>query len=233
LDSGAPWQEREKTFSGSLQDWDAAWAFLKTIRSGRLRSAAARLTLSINMVCLRRFDFKPLIGATWFKRGVRGTGLTASGFSVVSTVERMEAASFDLIRSGDGVTRTGFGKARLTATGGLARVWSASHEVQQQALRNLRVGLKGKMRSAEMTRHAAQAVPRLAQQPATRLNLSWLGRMHRMLFASRQYIATYGVLGLWKSCASISLSPNNSPTPAMSSQPSKTGFPVVRRGINW
>src|SRR5947199_6220791 len=102
---GVPLEERPKTKANlsGLSDWDAARIFLEVVRAGSFRSAAERLTLSINAVRRRIDDFERQIGATLFTRDVHGARLTDDGALVVSAVERMEAASFELLRAGDGL----------------------------------------------------------------------------------------------------------------------------------
>src|SRR5512140_2718298 len=98
---GVPLEERQKAVLGGLSDWDAARIFLAVVRRGRFRSAAERLSLSINAVRRRIDDFERQIGATLFTRDVHGTHLTDDGALVVSAVERMEAAAFDVLRTSD------------------------------------------------------------------------------------------------------------------------------------
>ena len=88
---GVPLEERQKAILGGLSDWDAARIFLEVVRSGSFRSAAERLSLSINAVRRRIDDFERQVGATLFTRDVHGTHLTDEGAVVVSAVERMEA----------------------------------------------------------------------------------------------------------------------------------------------
>src|SRR3979490_654259 len=112
LERGVPQEEHHKVAVGSLTDWDAARVFLEGGRCGSFRSAAARLELAINVVRRRIDDFERQIGATLFTRDVHGTRLTDEGSLVVSAVERMEAASFDLVRASNSVTHTLSGEAR-------------------------------------------------------------------------------------------------------------------------
>ena len=98
LERGVPQEEHHRVAIGSLTDWDAARVFLEVVRCGSFRSAAERLELSINVVRRRIDDFERQIGATLFTRDVHGTRLTDEGALVVSAVERMEAASFDVRR---------------------------------------------------------------------------------------------------------------------------------------
>jgi hypothetical protein len=74
---------------GNLTDWDAARIFLEVVRSGSFRSAAERLSLSINAVRRRIGDFERQVGSTLFTRDVHGARLTDEGALVVSAVERM------------------------------------------------------------------------------------------------------------------------------------------------
>src|ERR1700756_6015467 len=100
---GVPPEERQKALLGGLTDWDAARIFLEVARCGSFRSAAERLSLSINAVRRRIDDFERQTGATLFTRDVHGARLTEEGALMVSAVEQMEAASFELMRASDGV----------------------------------------------------------------------------------------------------------------------------------
>ena len=190
---GVPLEERQKVALGRLTDWDAARIFLEVVRCGSFRSAAERLNLSINVVRRRIDDFERQIGATLFTRDVHGTRLTAEGSLVVSAVERMEAASFDLLRAGDSVTNTLSGEVRVAVTEGLGTFWLAPRLVEfQQAFPNIIVDLHCAMRSADVSRHEADVAIHLSRPAALDVKLVRLGRMHLMLFASQKYIATYG-----------------------------------------
>ena len=96
VERGVP-QEERKTATAGLTDWDAARMFLEVARCGSFRSAADRLGLSINAVRRRIDDFERQTGTTLFTRDVHGARLTEDGARVVSAVERMEAAAFELI----------------------------------------------------------------------------------------------------------------------------------------
>src|SRR5215467_12090666 len=116
---GVPQEERGNTAPGGLTDWDAARIFLEVARRGSFRSAAERLSLSINAVRRRIDDFERQTGATLFTRDVHGTHLTDEGAMVVSAVERMEAAAFDLMRASGSVNSTISGEVRVAVTEGL------------------------------------------------------------------------------------------------------------------
>ena len=193
LERGVPQEERDKAALGSLTDWDAARVFLEVVRCGSFRSAAERLELSINGVRRRIDDFERQIGATLFTRDVHGTRLTEEGALVVSAVERMEAASFDLLRAGSSVTNTLSGEVRVAITEGLGTFWLAPRLVEfQQSFPNILVDLQCAMRSADVSRHEADIAIQLSRPAALDVKLVRLGRMHLMFFAGRKYLETYG-----------------------------------------
>jgi DNA-binding transcriptional LysR family regulator len=193
LERGVPQEERHKAALGSLTDWDAARIFLEVVRCGSFRSAAERLELSINVVRRRIGDFERQLGATLFTRDVHGTRLTDEGSLVVAAVERMEAASFDLIRAGDSVANTLSGEVRVAVTEGLGTFWLAPRLVEfQQSFPNILVDLQCTMRSADVSRHEADVAIHLSQPAALDVKLVRLGRIHLMFFASQKYIETYG-----------------------------------------
>jgi len=193
LERGVPREERNKAALGSLTDWDAARIFLEVVRCGSFRSAAERLELSINGVRRRIDDFERQIGATLFTRDVHGTRLTEEGSLVVSAVERMEAASFDLLRAGSSVTNTLSGEVRVAITEGLGTFWLAPRLVEfQQSFPNILVDLYCAMRSADVSRYEADIAIHLSRPAALDVKLVRLGRMHLMFFAGRKYLETYG-----------------------------------------
>ena len=193
VERGVPQEERDKAALGSLTDWDAARVFLEVVRCGSFRSAAERLELSINGVRRRIDDFERQIGATLFTRDVHGTRLTEEGSLVVSAVERMEAASFDLVRAGSSVTNTLSGEVRVAITEGLGTFWLAPRLVEfQQSFPNIVVDLHCAMRSADVSRHEADIAIHLSRPAALDVKLVRLGRMHLMFFASAKYLENYG-----------------------------------------
>jgi DNA-binding transcriptional LysR family regulator len=193
LERGVPPEERQRIGLGSLTDWDAARVFLEVVRCGSFRSAAERLELSINVVRRRIDDFERQIGATLFTRDVHGTHLTDEGSQVVAAVERMEAASFDLLRAGDFVTNSLTGEVRVAVTEGLGTFWLAPRLAEfQQSFPNIVVDLRCTMRSADVSRHEADVAIHLSRPDALDVKLVRLGRMHMMFFASQKYIDIFG-----------------------------------------
>src|SRR5262249_12526434 len=135
---GVPLEERQTPVLGGLSDWDAARIFLEVVRSGSFRSAAERLSLSGNAVRRGIDDFERQIGSPLFTRDVHGTHLTDEGALVVSAVERMEAATFDVMRASDTLTNALSGEVRVAITEGLGTFWLAPRLVEfQQAYPNI------------------------------------------------------------------------------------------------
>jgi DNA-binding transcriptional LysR family regulator len=190
---GVPLEERQKAIIGGLSDWDAARIFLEVVRCGSFRSAAERLSLSINAVRRRIDDFERQIGATLFTRDVHGTHLTDEGAMVVSAVERMESATFDVLRASDTVAGAMSGEVRVAVTEGLGTFWLAPRIVEfQQSYPNILVDLHCAMRSADVSRHEADVAIHLARPSALDIKLVRLGRMHLMFWAGPRYIEQHG-----------------------------------------
>ncbi len=193
LERGVPQEEHQRIGFSGLTDWDAARVFLEVVRCGSFRSAAERLELSINVVRRRIDDFERQIGATLFTRDVHGTRLTDEGSLVVSAVERMEAASFDLLRAGSSVANTLSGEVRVAVTEGLGTFWLAPRLVEfQQSFPNILVDLHCAMRSADVSRHEADIAIHLTRPASLDVKLIRLGRIHLMFFASQRYIDIFG-----------------------------------------
>src|SRR5947199_1290358 len=187
---GVPLEERPKTKANlsGLSDWDAARIFLEVVRCGSFRSAAERLSLSINAVRRRIDDFERQTGTTLFTRDVHGTHLTDEGALVVSAVERMEAAAYDVLRTSDSTANALSGEVRVAVTEGLGTFWLAPRLVEfQQAYPKILVDLHCAMRSADVSRHEADVAIHLSRPSALDVKLVRLGRMHLMFWASSSY----------------------------------------------
>jgi DNA-binding transcriptional LysR family regulator len=186
---GTPWgRSRQSDGLGRSQDVPGSGALPQL----PLRGRAAR---SFHQCRARRIaDFERQIGATLFTRDAHGTRLTAEGSQVVSAVERMEAASFELVRAGRSVTDVLAGEIRIAVPEGLGTSWLAPRLVEfQQAFPNILVDMNCITRPADLSRHEADIAIHLAQPAAPGIERIRLGRMHLMLFASQQYLDTYGV----------------------------------------
>jgi DNA-binding transcriptional LysR family regulator len=189
MERGVLPEERRRVSLSSLTDWDAARVFLEVARCGSFRSAAEKLGLSINAVRRRVGDFERQTGATMFIRDVHGARLTEEGVHVMAAVERMEAASFDLLRS----TNAASGEIRVAVTEGLGTFWLAPRLVEfQRSFPSILIDLHCAMRSADVSRHEADIAIQLSRPEVPDVKAVKLGRMHLMFFASQKYLETFG-----------------------------------------
>ena len=176
-----------------LADWDNVRVFLEVVRSGSFRHAAERLGQSINAVRRQIDGFEREIGAVLFTRDVLGTRLTDEGARVVDAVERMEAASFDILRSAELAAPNIAGEVRVAVTEGIGTFWLAPRLVEfQRAYPNILVDLHCAMRSADVLRHEADVAIQLVRPVALDVKAVKIGRLHAMWYASQSYIELYG-----------------------------------------
>src|SRR5499427_428318 len=113
---------------------------------------------------------------------------------MVAAVERMEAATFDLMRASTSSGPALSGEVRVAVTEGLGTFWLAPRLVEfQKSYPNILIDLHCSMRSADVLRHEADVAIHLARPAALDVKLVRLGRMHLMLFASQTYLDTYGI----------------------------------------
>lgn len=185
--------ERFAPAPSGLGDWGNARVFLEVVRCGSFRAAAERLGQSINSVRRRISEFEREIGATLFTRDVLGTKLTDEGAQVVDAVERMEAASFDILRSARVAAPTIAGEVRVSVTEGIGTFWLAPRLVEfQRAFPNILVDLHCAMRSADVLRHEADVAIQLVRPSALDVKVVKIGRLHAMWYANHSYIELYG-----------------------------------------
>ena len=177
-----------------LPDWDAIRVFLEVVRAGSFRAASERLGLSVNTICRRVNELEHQLGATLLTRHVDGVRTTSEGAQILSAAERMEAASFGLVRANDRAANTLSGEVRIAVTEGLGTFWLAPRLVEfQRAYPRLLVDLSCAMRSADVLRLEADAAVQLSRPTSPDLKVVRLGRLHSMPFVGRSYIDTYGL----------------------------------------
>ncbi len=178
----------------ALADWDNARVFLEVVRSGSFRSAAEKLGQSINAVRRQVDEFEREIGAVLFTRDVHGTRITNEGLQVVEAAERMEAATFDLLRSRNLISPAISGEVRVAVTEGLGTFWLAPRLVEfQQMFPSIAVDLHCAMHSADVLRHEADVAVQLKEPTSLDMKVVKLGRLHVMWYASQKYIDLYGM----------------------------------------
>jgi DNA-binding transcriptional LysR family regulator len=193
-DRGVPREERRGLAPNSQTlDWESVRIFLEIIRHGSFRSATEHLGLSVNALRRRIEDLEHQLGAPLMTRHVDGVRATPEGQQILLAAQRMEVASFGIIRARDGAIPSMSGEVRLAVTEGLGTFWLTPRLVEFRRVhpRTL-VDLSCAMRSADVLRLEADAAVQLTKPSAPDLKVVKLGRLHIMPFAGRSYIETYG-----------------------------------------
>jgi DNA-binding transcriptional LysR family regulator len=178
-----------------LQDlnWESVRIFVRLVRAGSFRSAAAELGTATNTVRRQVELLERDAGHSLVTRGVAGVELTPEGRRVFEAALRMEQASFEVQRH----TRQGFsqltGTVRISVTEGIGTFWVMPRLVEfQRAHPKLIVELNCTMRPSDPARLEADIGVQISRPTNPELKAVRLGRMHAMPFASREYLQTYG-----------------------------------------
>lgn len=167
--------------------------FLEVARSGSFRSASERLGQSINGLRRALDELEHCLGVTLLTRHVDGTRLTDEGAQVFAAAEQMEAASFSLMRAKKSAGIVASGEVQIAATEGMGTFWVAPKIVEFQRLHpRISVDLQCAMKPADILRLEADVAVQLSRPTAPDLKIVKLGCMHVMLYASEDYLRTYG-----------------------------------------
>lgn len=178
----------------AIQDWDAVRLFLQVARRGSFRAAAEQLGQSVNALRRNVEDLERQLGVTLLTRHVDGIRITPEGEEVFAAAQRMEAASFGLVRARDRVDPAISGEVRLAVTEGLGTFWVGPRLVDfQRSYPKLVIDMSCAMHSADVLRMEADASVQLTRPTSPDLKVVKLGRMHAMPFAAKSYIDRYGV----------------------------------------
>src|SRR5262245_19305914 len=191
---GVPLDERVQfNLARGPVDWDAVRVFLQVARQGSFRAASEQLGQSVNALRRRVEELEHQLGATLMTRHVDGIRMTLEGEEVLAAAQRMEAASFELIRARDRADHSLAGEVRLAVTEGLGTFWIAPRLVEfQRSFPKLLIDVKCAMQSADVLRLEADASVQLMRPTAADLKVVKLGRLHIMPFASTSYLERYG-----------------------------------------
>jgi len=197
-DRGVPESEQGTLVSPpslrAVQDWDGIRIFLQVARRGSFRAAADHLNQSVNTLRRHVVELEHQLGITLLTRHVDGIRLTEEGKEVLAAAQRMEAASFGLVRARDRVDPAISGEVRLAVTEGLGTFWIGPRLVDfQRSFPKLVIDMSCAMQSADVLRMEADASVQLTRPTSPDLKVVKLGRMHAMPFAAKSYIERYGI----------------------------------------
>jgi DNA-binding transcriptional LysR family regulator len=191
--NGRPFAPNEvETEAPRLRNWETARAFLEIARTGSFRAASQSLHLSVNT--LRRLidEFEKETRIPLFTRHADGVRLTREAEPLVAAAQRMELASFDIVRSREPDPSVR-GEVRLSVTEGLGAFWVAPRVVElHRSYPDLLIDLQCSMRAADIMRLESDVGIQITRPTANDLRIVKVGRMHTMPFASREYLARYG-----------------------------------------
>lgn len=176
-----------------LGNWEGAQVLLAVIRNGSLRRAADAMSLPVIVARWRIEEFERQVGARLFVRDSRGTRLTREGETVFATVERMEAASLDLLRTRNSVVQALSGAVRIRVPDPLGSFWLAPRIGEfQRAFPRIMIDFDGRFPSADDALRETD-VTLTVGVPIAGASAIKLGRVHSMMYASRHYIEQFGM----------------------------------------
>jgi DNA-binding transcriptional LysR family regulator len=198
-DMGVPEMERDhspvtNTAPRILSEWDGVRVFLQVVRHGSFRAAAEHLGQSVNVLRRQMQELERQLGAPLVTRHVDGVRMTPEGSEIFAAAERMEMASYGLVRARDRADPAISGEVRLAVTEGLGTFWIAPRLVDfQRSYPKLVIDMNCAMHSADVLRMEADVSVQLTRPTSPDLKIVRLGRMHAMPFAAQSYIERYGI----------------------------------------
>lgn len=192
--SGVPRTEQGEPAPRPPPSWENVRVFLEVARCGSFRGAAERLGQSINLIRRRIVDLEREIGITLFTRDARGARLTDEADEVMGAAERMETASFGLVRARDSAAPATAGEVRVAITEGLGSYWLAPRLIEfHRTSPDTLIDLNCVMTPVDVLRHEADIAVQLSRPMAPEVKMTKIGRLHLVLFAGRRYVEAHGL----------------------------------------
>jgi len=180
-------------FERTRADWDDIKAFVAAAQAGSFGAAARRLRTSQPTVTRRIDDLETRLGARLFDRGIRGVTLTRVGELVYDRALTMQRASVDIERLVLNNDHPDVGEVRIAAPEGLAG-YVLGLEVADFLRENPAVRLSldcGGLTDSPAEAHADLSI-QLTEGDSSDIMATPLATLHYALFASRDYLDTYG-----------------------------------------
>jgi DNA-binding transcriptional LysR family regulator len=177
-----------------LSDWDGVRVFLQVARHGSFRAAAEHMGQSVNALRRHVQELERQLGSPLMTRHVDGVRVTPEGAEVFAAAQRMELASFGLVRARERVDTAISGEVRLAITEGLGTFWLTPRLIDfQRTYPKLLIDMSCAMQSADVLRMEADASVQVTRPTSPDLKIIRVGRLHVMPFASKDYLDRYGV----------------------------------------
>ncbi|KAA5597165.1 LysR family transcriptional regulator [Blastochloris sulfoviridis] len=174
-------------------DWEPIRLFLEVARRGSFRSAADALGMSVNVLRRRIGELESALDIKLLTRHVDGVRTTEEGKRILAAAQRMEQASFGVLRERDQIDPAITGEVRLAITEGLGAFWIVPRLVEfQRRNPGLLVDISCAMKSADVLRMEADVAIQLTRPTAKDLKVVKIGRLHVMPFAAPAYLDRHG-----------------------------------------
>lgn len=174
-----------------FRHWEGAQVLLAVMRNGSLRRAAEAMSISVVVARRRIEDFEREIGARLFVRDRRGTRLTSEGESIFAAVERMEAASLDVVRTQESFMQSLSGAVRIRVPDGLGSFWLTPRLGDfQRAFPKILIDLDCALASDAALKESDIVLT--LGRPVRGAKQRRLGRVHFLPYASARYIENFG-----------------------------------------
>ena len=127
-----PAEHNNEAANRQTPDWESVRVFLKVVQCGSFRSAAEQLGQSVNAVRRRLEELERQLGLTLLTRHIDGVRATAEGQQILDAAQRMEQASYGLVRARDSTSPEISGEVRIAVTEGLGTAWIAPRLIEFQ-----------------------------------------------------------------------------------------------------
>src|SRR6185437_14440357 len=115
-----------------VPDWEAVRTALEVVRKGSFRAAAEHMGTSINVLRRRVDDLERALGVKLLTRHVDGVRITSEGQKIFDAAQKMEAASYELVKASEQTNVNLSGEVKLAVTEGLGTFWIAPRLVDFQ-----------------------------------------------------------------------------------------------------
>lgn len=179
---------------GGHADWDDIKTFVAAAQTGSFGAAARRLKTTQPTVTRRIDDLELRLGAKLFDRGLRGVSLTRAGEMVYDRALTMQRASLEIERLGLDHETPDAGEVTVAMPEGLGG-YVTGLEVADFIRENpaIKLGLDcGFYPENPVDSHVDLSIQLMDASGVPELTASPLATLHYALFASREYLETYG-----------------------------------------
>lgn len=174
-------------------DWDDVQLFLRVVRAGSFRAAAAGTPYTQPTVSRRVADLEQRLGTRLFHRFARGVRLTPAGHGVLGFAREMERAARYIEVCAVRETEM-LGRVRLWVTDGIGGYWLPPRMAEfHKRYPGIQVDVLCSQQQPDISRMEADIV--VSWHPPTHADLVVLSENTMVLrpCASREYLEAYGV----------------------------------------